>query len=160
MRSPFLSLLIASVVWQMGFAQTKPAPAKPADIPRFVDISKSSGLTVSHISSPEAKYIIDSVSGGVGFIDCDNSGKLSIITVNGSTVDRYLKGGDPMITLYHQEPGLKFKDITSRPALPAKAGEWASRSPTSTTMDGRIFTSRDTAARSCIATRATASLRT
>jgi hypothetical protein len=86
----------------------------------FVDISKSAGLTVSHISSPEARYIIESVSGGVGFIDCDNDGKLDIITVNGSSVERYRKGGDAMITLYHQEPGLKFKDITVEAGLTRK----------------------------------------
>ena len=43
------------------------------------------------------------MSGGVGLIDCDNDGKLDIITVNGSTVERYRQGGDPMITLYHQD---------------------------------------------------------
>jgi len=53
------------------------------------------------------------VSGGVGFIDCDNDGKLEIITVNGSSVDRYKNGGDPMITLYRQEDNLQFKDITA-----------------------------------------------
>jgi hypothetical protein len=54
------------------------------------------------------------MSGGVGFIDCDNDGKLDIITVNGSSVERYLKGGDPVITLYHQDANLKFTDITQR----------------------------------------------
>src|SRR6266496_6723203 len=76
------------------------------EIPRFVDVAQRVGLSVSHISSAEQKYIIESVSGGVGFIDCDNDGKLDVITVNGSSVDRYKQsGGNPMITLYHQEPG-------------------------------------------------------
>jgi hypothetical protein len=56
----------------------------------------------------------------VGFIDCDNDGKLDIITVNGSTVDRFKKGGDPMITLYRQEGDLKFKDITKEAGLTRK----------------------------------------
>jgi enediyne biosynthesis protein E4 len=75
-----LALLMVSLVWQTVLAQTKPAPASPAGMPRFADISRASGLTVSHISSPDKKYIIESVSGGVGFIDCDNDGKLDIIT--------------------------------------------------------------------------------
>jgi hypothetical protein len=120
MRRPPFIFLIAFLVSQAANAQTKPAPANPAPMPRFVDISQSAGLTVSHISSPDKKYIIESVSGGVGFIDCDNSGKLDIITENGSSVDRYRKGGDPMITLYHQEPGLKFKDITVEAGLTRK----------------------------------------
>jgi hypothetical protein len=56
----------------------------------------------SHVASPEKKYIVESLSGGVDFIDCDNSGTLSTLVVNGSTVDRYRQGGDPMITLYRQ----------------------------------------------------------
>ena len=41
---------------------------------------------------PDKKYIVESMSGGVGLIDCDNDGKLDIITVNGSTVERYQTG--------------------------------------------------------------------
>src|SRR6185369_13931879 len=79
----------------------------------FEDVGKQAGLTVSHNSSPEKRYIIESMSGGVGFLDCDNDGKLDVITVNGSSVDRYRQGGDPMIALYRQELGLRFADITS-----------------------------------------------
>jgi hypothetical protein len=99
------------------WAQTS-APPKP--VPQFEDITKSAGLTVPHNSTPEKRYIVESMSGGVGFIDCDNDGKLDIITVNGSSVDRYRKGGDPMITLYHQDDNLKFRDITQAAGLTEK----------------------------------------
>ena len=89
-------------------------------VPRFEDITKAAGLTVPHLSSPEKRYIVESMSGGVGFIDCDNDGKLDIITVNGSSVDRYRQGGDPMITLYHQDSELKFRDITREAGLTHK----------------------------------------
>jgi enediyne biosynthesis protein E4 len=79
-------------------------------IPRFEDIAQKAGLTVAHISSPDKKYIVESMSGGVGLIDCDNDGKLDIITVNGSTVQRYKEGGDLMITLYHQDTDPRDKD--------------------------------------------------
>src|SRR5580658_5138491 len=98
-------------------AQAPPA-AKP--IPQFEDITKRAGLTVPHNSTPEKRYIVESMSGGVGFIDCDNDGKLDIITVNGSSVDRYRKGGDPLITLYHQDSNLKFTDITQAAGLTRK----------------------------------------
>src|ERR1700738_1260457 len=87
-------------------------PAAPRSVPQFEDITQRAGLTVPHNSTPEKRYIIESMSGGVGFIDCDNDGNLDIITVNGSSVDRYRQGGDPMITLYHQDSSLKFRDIT------------------------------------------------
>ena len=60
------------------------------------------------------------MSGGVGFIDCDNDGKLDIITVNGSSVDHYRQGGDLMITLYHQDGDLQFRDITKEAGLTRK----------------------------------------
>src|SRR4030088_2977584 len=99
---------ILLLCWTAG--EQSPVGAPPT--PRFEDVSKQAGLTVSHISSPDKRYIIESMSGGVGFIDCDNDGKLDIITVNGSSVDHYKRGGDPMITLYRQEGDLKFKEIT------------------------------------------------
>src|ERR1700704_5305365 len=75
-------------------------------VPQFEDIAQKAGLTVPHISSPDKKYIVESMSGGVGLIDCDNDGKLDIITVNGSTIERYRHGGDLLITLYHQDTNL------------------------------------------------------
>src|SRR5438128_2357678 len=62
--------------------------AKPP-VPIFKDIAQQAGLTVSHLSSNEKRYVIESMSGGVGLFDCDNDGKLDIVMVNGSTVDRY-----------------------------------------------------------------------
>lgn len=94
-------------------------------VPRFEDIAQKAGLTVAHISSPDKKYIVESMSGGVGLIDCDNDGKLDIVTVNGSTVEHYRRGGDPMITLYHQDSDstpsrTKFTDITKAAGLTRK----------------------------------------
>ncbi len=91
-------------------------PGFPA-IPKFKDIAQAVGLTVSHISTGEKRYIIESMSGGAGLFDCDEDGRLDIVTVNGSTVERYEKGGDPMVTLYHQEPDGTFKDITKEAGL-------------------------------------------
>ena len=111
MRSAFfVPFLLASC-----FAQTASTP-----VPRFEDVAPRAGLTVPHISSPEKKYIIETVSGGAGFIDCDNDGKLDIVTVNGSNVDRYRQGGDLLVTLYHQDSNLKFTDITKSAGLTHK----------------------------------------
>jgi hypothetical protein len=123
--------IIWGVLCAVAFAQTTSSspnhesgrrPATPAvSLPHFEDVANQAGLTVSHISSPAAKYIVESVSGGVGLIDCDNDGKLDIITVNGSNVERYRQqGGDPMITLYHQDANLKFTDITKQAGLTRK----------------------------------------
>lgn len=100
-----------------------PGSAFPQDavVPRFEDVSEKAGLTTSHIGAPEKRYIIESTSGGVGFIDCDNSGKLSILMVGGSNVDRYRQnGGDPMVRLFRQDSDLHFTDITEKAGLNRK----------------------------------------
>jgi enediyne biosynthesis protein E4 len=90
-------------------------------VPHFEDVASRAGLTVAHVSSPDKRYILESMSGGLGLIDCDGDGKLDIVTVNGSTVERYREtGGDPMITLYHQDADLKFSDITKASGLTRK----------------------------------------
>jgi hypothetical protein len=112
---PLILLLATTTLAQ------KPAPKISA--PVFEDVSKTAGLTVPHISTQEKKYILDSMSGGIGFIDCDNDGRLDIVAVNSSTVDRYLKGGDPMVTLYHQDGKhgqVHFTDITEQAGLTRK----------------------------------------
>ncbi len=94
---------------------------------RFRDISKESGVNVPHLSTPEKRYIIESMSGGVALFDCDNDGHLDIATVNGSSVERFRKGGDPLVTLYHQSPAKaqeanipRFENITERAGLSSK----------------------------------------
>jgi hypothetical protein len=109
-KSSFLGLLFSAV----AVAQIA-GPQVP--VPKFQDVAQQVGLTVPHISSPDKQYIVESMSGGVGLIDCDNDGKLDILTVNGSTIDRYRAGGDRMVTLYHQDANFKFTDITQSAGL-------------------------------------------
>jgi hypothetical protein len=95
-------------------------PIKLPSVPTFRDIAVQAGLTASHISSREKSYVVESMSGGVGLFDCDNDGKLDIVMVNGSTVDRYKQGGDLLVTLWHQDADLKFTDITGKAGLTRK----------------------------------------
>ena len=58
------------------------------------------------------------MSGGAGLFDCDEDDRLDIVVVNGSTIEHFRKsGGDPLVTLYHQEPDGTFKDITKEAGL-------------------------------------------
>jgi hypothetical protein len=52
------------------------------------------------------------MGGGIGLLDCDNDGRLDIVVVGSTTVDRYLHSGDPMVHLYHQDGDLHFTDTT------------------------------------------------
>ena len=91
-------------------------PSRPAPV-RFRDIAARSGLTTVPHSSAQKRYLVEMMGGGIALFDCDNDGKLDILVVNDSTVDRYLQGGDLMVTLYHQDADLHFTDITARAGL-------------------------------------------
>src|SRR5579871_5477212 len=129
--SVMVTLFAAGVLGQAPPIAPRPPAAKSHAVPgkskiplppppQFEDIAEKAGLTVPHIASEEKRYVIESMSGGVGLFDCDNDGKLDIVVVNGSTVDRYRKGGDLMVTLYHQGGDLKFTDITKSAGLTRK----------------------------------------
>jgi hypothetical protein len=122
MRTLVLCFLLSSCCLAQGrpIPSAGESPASIQPLPRFEDVSKQAGLTVSNIAEAQQHYILESTSGGVGFIDCDNDGKLDIVTINSSTVDRYRNGGDLMVTLYHQDAELKFSDITLAAGLTRK----------------------------------------
>lgn len=91
----------------------------------FKDISAESGISVSHISTAENRYIIESMSGGAAVFDCDGDGFLDVATINGSSVENFKKGSDLFLTLYRQIDGAntktpKFENITSTANLSRK----------------------------------------
>jgi hypothetical protein len=43
-------------------------PADPVAIPQLTDITAKTGIHFTHLSSPEKKYIVESMSGGVALI--------------------------------------------------------------------------------------------
>src|SRR5467141_1088602 len=121
----YASMSIAGVlalpVWfSLAFAMAQTKAPSTATVPQFEDVSKQAGLTASHISTAEQHYIIESMSGGIALFDCDDDGKLDIAIVNGSTVEHYRGGGDPLVTLYHQDEELKFSNITQSAGLTRK----------------------------------------
>lgn len=89
------------------------------------DISAESGITVSHISSAENRYIIESMSGGAAIFDCDSDGLQDVATINGSSVDNFKTGGDLFLTLYRQvtlnsPESPKFENVTGAAGLSRK----------------------------------------
>ena len=91
----------------------------------FKDVSANSGISVSHISSAENRYIVESMSGGTAVFDCNADGFLDVAAINGSSVDNFKKGGDLFVSLYRQIDGEKsktpkFENITESANLSRK----------------------------------------
>src|SRR5436189_534211 len=85
-----------------------------SDTIQFIDITGPAGITFKHVSSPEKRYIVESMSGGVAFIDYDNDGYLDIYLVNSLSVDMVKGKQKTKSALYHNNGDGTFKDVTDK----------------------------------------------
>jgi len=90
-----------------------PATAFP-QLPQLVDITASTGIRFDHLSSPEQKYIVESMSGGVALIDYDRDGWPDIYFTNAQSVEMALAGKKARSTLYHNNHDGTFTDVTDK----------------------------------------------
>jgi len=84
---------------------------------QFVDVTESAGIKFKHIASPEKKYIVESMSGGVALLDYNNDGYQDIFFVNALTLDLLKSGGKTTSALYHNNGDGTFTDVTARSGL-------------------------------------------
>jgi hypothetical protein len=82
--------------------------------PQLADITASTGIHFNHLSSPEAKYIVESMSGGVALIDYDRDGWPDIYFTNAPSVDMALHGMKARSALYHNNHDGTFTDVTDK----------------------------------------------
>jgi hypothetical protein len=88
--------------------------AVDAPIPQLVDITDSTGIKFDHLSSPEQKYIVESMSGGVALIDYDRDGGPDIYFTNAQSVEMALAGKKSRSALYHNNHDGTFTDVTDK----------------------------------------------
>jgi hypothetical protein len=81
---------------------------------QFTDITEKAGIAFTHMSSPEKKYIVESMSGGLALIDYDNDGYPDIYFVNSLTVDLVKSKGKTKSALYHNNGDGTFTDVTDK----------------------------------------------
>lgn len=82
--------------------------------PELVDITASTGIQFQHLSSPEQKYIVESMSGGVALIDYDRDGWPDIYFTNAQSVEMALQGKKARSALYHNNHDGTFTDVTDQ----------------------------------------------
>src|SRR5947209_2734546 len=109
---------------------SNPAPRVPAGPIHFEDIAKQAGLNSQlTCGSPEKRYILEAMCGGVAFFDYDNDGWADILLVGGSTLEAMKP---PLKTecskyqtrLYHNNQDGTFTDVTANSGLNPRPCRW------------------------------------
>ena len=108
-------------IWPQGMAQGAPPPAglkvikcQNRPVPQLEDVTEKVGVRFRHILAPEARYIPESMGGGVLLIDYDRDGWLDIYFTNAPTIEMALKGEKARGALYHNNHDGTFTDVTDK----------------------------------------------
>ena len=91
----------------------------PPKLPGFqlIDATAASKIRFEHVASPEKRYLIESMSGGVLLLDYDQDGWLDIYFTNAPTVEGALRGEKARSALYHNNHDGTFTDVTDHAGL-------------------------------------------
>lgn len=90
--------------------------------PGWQDITQEAGLGAFRGTqgSTAKNYIVESIGGGCAFIDYNHDGRMDILLVRGTTLERLRQGGDPVVSLYENRGDLRFADVTTKAGLTAR----------------------------------------
>lgn len=91
----------------------KMPPREPAQI-EFTDVTAASRIIFEHATSPDKKYLYESMSGGVLLLDYDNDGWLDIYFTNAQTVAMTLRNQKAGGALYRNNHDGTFSDVTDK----------------------------------------------
>jgi hypothetical protein len=91
---------------------------EPPSTKVFMDVTRAAGIDF-HLTcgGPQKLYIMESMCGGVAFIDYDNDGWPDIFLVNGSTLEDLKTDRSPASKLYHNNHDGTFTDVTEKAGL-------------------------------------------
>ena len=82
----------------------------------FLNVARESGLNVKTIFGGEHKnkYLLETTGCGVAFYDYDNDGWLDIFLVNGSRLEGFPAGSEPVSHLFRNNRDGTFTDVTAK----------------------------------------------
>ncbi len=115
--APLAALLVILMAASFRIARSLPTFAQSApslDYPQLIDITASNGIHFDHHSSPEQKFIVESMSDGVALIDYDRDGGPDIYFTNAQTVDMAKQGIKSRSALFHNNHDGTFTDVTGK----------------------------------------------
>ena len=96
----------------------------------FEDIAKQAGLNSTlTCGSPEKRYILEAMCGGVAFFDYDNDGWADVLLVGGSTLEAIKSPAGTDCSkyatrLYHNNQDGTFTDVTANSGLNPRPCRW------------------------------------
>jgi hypothetical protein len=109
-------LALARPLWaQSTTAQQPGEPLKSGGLGvSFLDVGRESGLNVKTIFGGEHKnkYLLETTGCGVAFYDYDNDGWLDIFLVNGTRLEGFPAGQEPISRLFKNNRDGTFTDVT------------------------------------------------
>lgn len=108
-----VAISMVSIFFSLGVAAQSDV-CKDRKVPQLTDIYAKTGIKFVHSSSPDKKYIVESMSGGVLLIDYDRDGFLDIYFTNAPTVEMALKNQKSKSQLYHNNGDGTFTDVTDK----------------------------------------------
>jgi hypothetical protein len=87
----------------------------------FKEVAAAAGLTaVTVFGGKDAnRYLLETTGTGVALFDYDGDGRLDVFLVNGTTLEGFPKGQEPINHLYRNRGDGTFEDVTARSGLGA-----------------------------------------
>jgi hypothetical protein len=105
-------LALARPLWSQSAAPAQPKPGTLGV--SFLNVGRESGLNVKTIFGGEHKnkYLLETTGCGVAFYDYDNDGWLDIFLVNGTRLEGFPAGQEPISRLFRNNRDGTFTDVT------------------------------------------------
>ena len=97
-----------------AFILLLPLALRAQTVPQLVDITTSTGIHFNHLASPEQRFIVESMSGGVAVIDFDNDGWPDLYFTNAPSVAMAQAGTKARSALYHNNHDGTFTNVSDK----------------------------------------------